>query len=102
MLRVARELSQEELAGIMDRSVFTVSQIERGKSLPKVETLMDISAALKCNIGDIIMGGGTTQDSITKNAERAVQNEIWTELMCMDLKSLKVSLAVIKGIQAVK
>lgn len=44
--RLARELTQEQLAERIDKSVQTVSSIERGVYWPSSETLMGLSTAL--------------------------------------------------------
>ncbi len=45
-LRKAKGLSQEELAERIDRTVDTVSNIERGVSAPRLETVYDLAAVL--------------------------------------------------------
>lgn len=45
-LRKAKRLSQEQLAERIERSVDTVSNLERGLSLPNFETLERLSVAL--------------------------------------------------------
>lgn len=86
----------------MERSVFTISQIERGKSLPKVETLMDFSKVLMCSIDDIVFDADQAAKKRTSRDVRALHNEIWAELMTMDKKILQICLATIKGIVAAK
>ncbi len=101
-LRTTRDLSQEELAGLMERSVFTISQIERGKSLPRIETLMDFSMVFKCSIDDIVFDSASTATKQMSRDTRCLHNEIWAELMTMDQKTLQISLAALKGIAAAK
>jgi len=45
-IRKLRGLTQEQLANNVDRTVFAISQLERGVSLPSFETLERLSAAL--------------------------------------------------------
>lgn len=45
-LRKAKSLSQEDLAEAIDKSVDTVSNIERGKFSPRLDTSLDIASAL--------------------------------------------------------
>lgn len=46
-LRSQRGISQEEFAQQLDRSVDTISAIERGKSFPSYETLEKLAETLK-------------------------------------------------------
>ena len=52
MLRKRRGLSQEDLAGLMQRSVETVSNLERGVSLPSFTTLVRLAESLGVPIRD--------------------------------------------------
>jgi transcriptional regulator with XRE-family HTH domain len=45
-IRKARGLTQEDLAGMIDRSVDTISAIERGVNLPTYETLEKLAEGL--------------------------------------------------------
>jgi transcriptional regulator with XRE-family HTH domain len=45
-LRKAKGLSQEELAERIDKTVDTISSIERGLSSPRIETAIELSAVL--------------------------------------------------------
>jgi len=51
--RKGRGLTQEDLAGLIGRSVDAVSNIERAKSLPSLETLDAIAAKLEIPIADL-------------------------------------------------
>jgi transcriptional regulator with XRE-family HTH domain len=50
--RKARKLTQEGLASLVGRSVDAISNIERGKGLPSIETLEAISAKLDIPISE--------------------------------------------------
>jgi transcriptional regulator with XRE-family HTH domain len=50
--RKARRLTQEDLAGLIGRSVDAVSNIERAKGLPALDTLEAIAAALEIPIAE--------------------------------------------------
>jgi transcriptional regulator with XRE-family HTH domain len=53
-IRKRRKLSQQELAENVDRSVDTISHLERGVSLPGVETLLRLSDELEVPILELL------------------------------------------------
>lgn len=53
-LRDARGLSQEQLAELIDRSVDTISNIERAKSEPGLETILLAARALNVPLLELI------------------------------------------------
>lgn len=55
--RKLRTLTQEQLAQRVDRTVFAISQLERGRSLPSFETLERLSAALEVPVRDFFDDG---------------------------------------------
>lgn len=52
--RQAKGVTQEELAEAIDRTVETISNLERGKSLPSLQTLMIIANALDMSISELL------------------------------------------------
>jgi transcriptional regulator with XRE-family HTH domain len=52
-LRKRRGMTQEQLAGLIERSVDAVSQIERGVNLPGFQTLQRIASALEASLNDL-------------------------------------------------
>jgi transcriptional regulator with XRE-family HTH domain len=52
-LRRSKSMTQEELATAVGRTVEAVSNIERGKSLPSLGTLMAIAEALDAPVRDL-------------------------------------------------
>ncbi|MGE4280234.1 MAG: helix-turn-helix domain-containing protein [Magnetospirillum sp.] len=56
--RLACGLTQEDLAERVNRTTETVSNIERGKNPPSLETLHDIAAALGCSLDVLVLGAG--------------------------------------------
>jgi len=50
--RKVRQLTQEDLAGLIGRSVDAVSNIERAKGLPSLDTLEAIAAKLEIPIAE--------------------------------------------------
>lgn len=56
-VRAAREtcdVSQEDLARAVGKTVETISNLERGKTLPGLETLQDIAAALNVRLSVLL------------------------------------------------
>lgn len=56
-IRKSRKLTQDELADLVGRSVDAISNIERAKGLPSLETLQAIAHALDVPISDFFDGG---------------------------------------------
>lgn len=57
-IRKAKGLTQEGLAGIIERSVDTVSLLERGKIVPGLDTLEALSKGLETPIRDLLDADG--------------------------------------------
>ncbi len=53
-LRKERELTQAQLAEMIDTAVETISRLERGVSIPSLKTLEKISKALNVRIKDLL------------------------------------------------
>ena len=58
-IRKRRGLSQEEMAGLINRSPDTISNLERGVSLPTYETLDELAKGLKVPLADFFLGAET-------------------------------------------
>lgn len=56
IVRRQRGMTQEELAGKLDRSVEAVSNIERGVSLPSLDTLFRLGEALEVPATELLEG----------------------------------------------
>lgn len=52
--RKAKGLTQEDLAALIDKTVETVSNIERGVKLPGLATLEDIRKVLDIKLSDLV------------------------------------------------
>lgn len=52
-LRKERELTQSQLAELVDVSTETISRLERGVSIPSLKTLEKISKSLHANLKDL-------------------------------------------------
>lgn len=53
-IRKDRELTQAQLAEIIDTTVETISRLERGISIPSLKTIEKISKALHVHIKDLL------------------------------------------------
>ena len=53
-IRAARDLSQDDLAAMIGRSVDAISNIERGKNLPSLETLLALAGELDLSLVDLV------------------------------------------------
>lgn len=65
-IRRRRGLTQEQLAQRTDRTVFAISQLERGKSLPSFETLERLSVALDLPMKEFFDDGAETEGMSTE------------------------------------
>ena len=54
-IRKRRGLSQEDLAGLIGRSPDTISNLERGRSIPTYETLDELAKGLKVPLADLFL-----------------------------------------------
>lgn len=52
--RKAKGLTQEDLAALIDKTVETISNIERGVKLPGLATLEDLRKALDVKLSDLV------------------------------------------------
>lgn len=93
--RKARKLTQLELAEMVDRSVETISQIEREKFLPSVETLKAISDALDVPIGSFF--DDEFRDGSRKRSELLAQ--FYAVAAQLDEQQLKIALMQIKAFE---
>ena len=60
-IRKLRGLTQEQLSERVDRTVFAISQLERGRSLPSFETLERLSAALEVPVKEFFDDGSEAE-----------------------------------------
>ena len=60
-IRKQKGLTQDQLAGLVNRSVDAISNLERGLSLPSFETLERFSEKLEVPIRDLFDFGGPEQ-----------------------------------------
>jgi len=50
--RVAAGLKQERLAMIVERSVYSILEYERGRTVPSVPVLAALATALRCGVDE--------------------------------------------------
>ena len=53
-LRRDRDLTQERLAELVDLSVNAISLLERGRTSPSFETLVNLAKALNVDVGELL------------------------------------------------
>jgi len=74
-LREAKGLTQVQLAEMMGKSVETISNFERGKTIPSVITLQQLSERLKVHIRDFFERTSALEgEPKTSKAARTVMN----------------------------
>ena len=86
-------MTQEELAEKIDRSVETISNLERGVSLPNEATLHRLARSLEVSIDDLLA------ERAARSGGRPIEYFRATELLkMMDEKKLKLALQILKAI----
>jgi len=85
LLRKIRKLSQQQLAERIDRSVETISHLERGLSFPNGETIDRLCEALSVPPRHFF--------SVTKEdgAKQQLIDKIDVELLLLDMNALEIS-----------
>ena len=72
LLRKERKLSQEELAELIDKSVDTISNIERGFASTRISTAFEIAQALKVSFTDLFDWVDTPKQTPQQKAQAAL------------------------------
>ena len=57
-----KEMTQEELAGILKIAPDTLSRMEKGRFAPKMSRLPDIAQALNCSVADLFREADVTAE----------------------------------------
>ncbi len=60
--RKERQLTQDELAGVVEVDAETISRFERGTTLPSLQRLLVIADALDAGVGDLLSEASALPD----------------------------------------
>ena len=93
--RNAKKLTQAGLAEAVGRSVDAISQFERGKTLPSIETLIALSDTLNVTIDQLL---GRPSDVKAASAERSDLKSAAEILATLDDKNLKISIKILHAL----
>jgi transcriptional regulator with XRE-family HTH domain len=93
--RVSLGFTQEELAELIDRSVETVSNLERGKTLPNHATLERIGVRLGISVAQLLEQGGTEPSDDERNT---LIHRVSVLIRGLPVEDLRLALAVLKAI----
>lgn len=92
--RKRAKLSQEALAGAVGRTPESISNIERGKQLPNIETLSELARVLKVPLAEFFEGLEARQ---AVSRERAhLEAELLETARQMSPKLVKIALEQVK------
>lgn len=93
-IRLAANMTQEELADRLGKTSKTISNIERGTVAPSIETLYEISNVLKMPMSDLFVGVDREHSEVRIAAElRALEL-----LRNLSDKDLELAIAKIESI----
>jgi len=98
--RRAKGLTQEQLAGQVERTPESLSNIERGKALPSIDTLVALSVALGVSPASLLPVD-TNASRRSQSAQRQEQ-EIMQMIHAMDESTLeiaKIQLAALRNVR---
>jgi len=99
-LREARGLTQEDLAELIDRSVPSVSKLERGVAFPKLETLIRLSEKLNVPLRELTAPFDAS-DPIDP-ARLPLEAEILTTTRRLSLRDLEIVAKLVKAFPSQK
>lgn len=89
-LRQRKNLTQEELADQVGRSVDAISKIERGASLPSLDTIIRLSASLDTSLHEIL----SPIESKDRKSDQRVKLEARLAAMVTSLADEQLKIAV--------
>lgn len=91
--RLERRLTQEQLAERIERAVETISNLERGISLPNEATLIRLAQALDVSVDELLKARKTG------GSKRPIEFFRATELLrALDEKKLKLAYRILRAI----
>lgn len=93
-LRKQRNLTQEQLAELIDRSVDAISKMERGITLPSLETLMRLSEKLHVSMKDLVDPIDDTRDMDHKWLE--METTLVETVRSLDKSNLAMAIELLK------
>jgi len=99
-LRKQAGLTQEELAAKVERTGEAISNIELGKSVPTIETLLAISHVLEVPIRDFFPPN-SIDDGVSQNRMK-LEAEAVSALRVLSDQQLRIALAQIKALREVE
>jgi transcriptional regulator with XRE-family HTH domain len=68
--RLAKEWTQEELADRLSVSVETISNFERGATIPSLRTLFELAEVLDIDLGEVFSSPGKVQPKVSPERAR--------------------------------
>ena len=71
--RIRMEITQEQLAEMAELSIVYISHIENSRSIPSLETLMKLCAALEITPNELLLG---TSQNMTDYLQTEVQQKL--------------------------
>ena len=97
-MRRSHGWSQEELAARAQKSVYTLSLLERGVNLPNLRTLVDLVDALGCSLDEVVLGQGRATDKKKPREHIEIETQVHAEISSMDLKTLRATQGAVAAI----
>ena len=94
-LRRAKGLTQDQLAAEIGRTTEAVSNIERGKSLPAIDTLIAISRALDIPVRDLFPEAGGEE---TNPKRLRLEAQMASALRSLTDRQFEVALAQVRAL----
>ena len=97
-LRKEKKISQEKLAELIDKSTDSISNVERGIFLPRIETAQEIADALGVDLYELFIHDVSVPDK----AKMKLLNETLDLLKDQPMDLLKMTLEQVKSFVALK
>ena len=98
--RRRQRLTQQQLAERIEKSVETVSNIERGHSWPSLETMEELATALRCPVAEFVEGyGGQPPISPT---EGRLRTDLALAAEALEDADLVIAVHLLRGLAAAR